>query len=512
MPTVRAGHMPQFNTSDYTAVRGTKAGGMEWDLSTGWHLERERGWKRHANYKKRKLMGTNGQLYTVYEYGTRDKTTGFKPGYSDYLGFHPEGDDERMAYAEHAFEDEKNCVEFKGQGHIKFMAYAMQEQILKVYFESGSVCLFFRVPDVIAGTFQYLAVSGQTEGVHRTGPKKGQPRHSLGVRFWDYIRIRGSQHGARYPFEYEKKAIGKVTRTYGGRRMVTLDRNMAHVLYGDNLNGLKNDEKISVVLNEQEYAKYAEELDRQSSERAGAIENIAGKQVLLGEDEMTGELKFDIMDLRASSNPESVLDKAEAKQEAAGGSEFQRMYDVWKDMAGERLENFIRTDTRAKAFAAKKVAEGMDVDEATALSVMSYAPEEIRKVFNARTGGLINATDARIAAFARAATGNKGEYRAWLQDTFPATGLRRYTGRTWTPQDLERMANPTIEGGISLAHAPTYKRLIQAKNWLGALNFLKTHSSELKYTVVDDKTGKNETKSLGMQRYASQYDTLQMED
>jgi hypothetical protein len=36
----------------------------------------------------------------------------------------------------------------------------------------------------------------------------GKPRHLLGIRFWDLVRIRGQRTGAKYPFTYASGGSG----------------------------------------------------------------------------------------------------------------------------------------------------------------------------------------------------------------------------------------------------------------------------------------------------------------
>ena len=55
------------------------------------------------------------------------------------------------------------------------------------------------------------------------------------------------------------------------------------------------------------------------------------------------------------------------------------------------------------------------------------------------------------------------------------------TAVLWTPQMLKDFANPTVPGNISLKDAPAYKAYIKAKDWQGALNFLKGHTFRYDY-------------------------------
>lgn len=87
-------------------------------------------------------------------------------------------------------------------GHIIKLEYAVMYKILRVTFKKpskgGQVVAYMNVPNPVAGELLYLAESNQTQ----ISATSGTLRHVLGMRFWDLIRIRGTIHGSRYPFEY----------------------------------------------------------------------------------------------------------------------------------------------------------------------------------------------------------------------------------------------------------------------------------------------------------------------
>lgn len=87
-------------------------------------------------------------------------------------------------------------------GHIIKLEYAVLYKILRVTFKKpskgGQVVAYMNVPNPVAGELLYLAESNQTQ----ISAMSGTLRHVLGMRFWDLIRIRGTIHGTRYPFEY----------------------------------------------------------------------------------------------------------------------------------------------------------------------------------------------------------------------------------------------------------------------------------------------------------------------
>lgn len=87
-------------------------------------------------------------------------------------------------------------------GHIIKLEYAVMYKILRVTFKKpskgGQIVAYMNVPNPVAGELLYLAESNQTQ----ISASSGTLRHVLGMRFWDLIRIRGTIHGTRYPFEY----------------------------------------------------------------------------------------------------------------------------------------------------------------------------------------------------------------------------------------------------------------------------------------------------------------------
>ena len=118
------------------------SGNEEWDLSTGWHPIRQKGWKskvKRSQKGKVTLDGWDGQQYDIYVYD----------GFDDFFGFHARGEDHpdyngMMVFAEHAFDQERpdheEVVTEQGCGHISELAYASKSQILKVTFWNGSRC------------------------------------------------------------------------------------------------------------------------------------------------------------------------------------------------------------------------------------------------------------------------------------------------------------------------------------------------------------------------------------
>lgn len=98
-------------------------------------------------------------------------------------------------------------------GHITHLAYSAKAQVLEVTFKNkNKTYVYFRVPSTVAGELLTFARGGQ---IHHYD-KDGTPRHLLGVRFWDLIRIRHT-HGSRYRYEYGIDTIDEYTDETGER-------------------------------------------------------------------------------------------------------------------------------------------------------------------------------------------------------------------------------------------------------------------------------------------------------
>lgn len=448
MPAAKAGLAPW--NKDY-----------EWELSSGWGYKRPEDWDKGIKRRKRKLHDTNGNVYDVYYY----------PDVDYHLGFSAENDQERLAVAQKAFDPENpihgEVISQKGCGHISQIEYAQKEHILRVTFtNNGAICLFFEVPTAVAGELIHLAKSKRT---------RHDGRHILGVRFWDYIRIRGTQHGAKYPFEYESHGSGTIVQGRG-RNTISLTLDRANALFGTSARALAKmqvlkdidaNTEFTVVLSDAEMEEYNAALKELSQGDAGGyvmpghsdkpLVQLADKFVALVNEQIEAYENDNIVELGEYEASGLTRGKAIMK----GLKEAAEL-----DPSGE-VASLVRL-TSAKLGKAKPIQTYRDLKK--------YAKELF----------------------------GKGVIRSWMQEHYPAEYARRFTGRVWKVQELIDLANPTIEGNIEARHAPTYKRFIQAKDWQGALNYLKTHKTSRKY-----KDGYGRTKKLTSVSYAGQYDTVE---
>lgn len=510
---VKAGPAPW---NDYSAVsQYTKTGRrrsvitdgeMEWDLSTGWHLKREKGWRRHnENRTSKTITGLDGKKYKIYSYG----------GYDDYLGFHAQENtsdsnlQEKLAYAQNAFDtknpDHGQIYIENGCGHISKIEYAAREQVLRVTFtNNGSICIFFRVPTAVAGELLHFAKTKQTQGYFVDGPKRGEPRHVLGVRFWDLVRIRGMQHGARYPFEYEKHSDGSLIKHSNGRYTVKLTAENARAIFGDNFQKLpgfsarkdiKAGEEFSVVLNEEDFAKVADELNNLVKGEGSSGWYLQGH----------GSAS-DFEGITADENESYRSDSVGAR----GSNELAKLASLAMDKAENELTKWKHSDIIAmlessydsELMSGTKLRKKV-LDEYSDL----YGQNVIQDIYNTRTGQIRNLNSYRKLQEALRSLAGNGQLQTWVKQNLPEYYQLRFTGRVWTPKELKEFANPNVEGNIEMRHAGTYKKFVAAEDWEGALNFLKSHKTTLHYV---DKYGRS--KILNNKTYAGQYDQVGTEE
>lgn len=434
---------------------------LEWDLSSGWGYKRPEDWDKGITRRKRKLHDTNGNVYDVYYY----------PDVDYHLGYSASNDQERLAIAQKAF-DPKNpihgeVISQKGCGHISQIEYAQKEHILRVTFtNNGAVCVFFDVPTAVAGELIHLAKSKRT---------RHDGRHILGVRFWDYIRIRGTQHGAKYPFAYESHGTGTIVQGYG-RHAVKLTAENARALFGDDLRKLAKMRMLTDIDPNTEYTIVLsdEEMDKYGS----ALNELNARDV-------SGYIKSGTSDKPLVNLAEKLVDSMKSDLETFKSDAIIEL-QAYEDM-GLQPANALKTALREAAAA----------DDTGTV-------EQMLKSIDLRTGNVREIQNYRqLKDFVRSRYG-KGVIKSWMQEHYPAEYARRFTGRVWKVQELIDIANSTVDGNIEPRHATTYKKFIQAKDWQGALNYLKTHKTSRTYKDINGRE-----KKLTSVSYAGQYDTVE---
>lgn len=531
----RAGPAPWYQAISETTKSGRQrsilsSGNHEWDLSSGWHPRREKGWRgkgvKSGTVKKVNRITPDGRIVTVYK----------NMGYDDTIGFHShdEPDEDALDYALNAF-DKKDpshgpIFEQEGCGHISKLEYAQMQQVLRVTFASnGAVCLFYRLPTAVAGELLHLAKTKSTSG---TNPN-GSPRHRLGMVFWDLVRIRGQRHGSRYPFEYESRGAYKLTGS-GKRYTVTLsDENIKKVL-GGRFYGreLKPGEKVTAILSEEEYAKWKEEVHGQASMGIRM-------QTVHDKDKGDGVQEIDGVEADFYDNHASEFANGPGLEEILGAKDFARYMDLSQRMAFARSEaqaaheaelNNKTIDLSESAI--KKIWTGAferaktdpELQGAEGKPDMAKIQDYVFSQMDKHVTGNKDFADRRYKEYHVKASANPARVTVTPHQVFagdktalndylrlsavirkadkPTKYAATYVGRPWTVKELKEFANSTVPGAISVEHAQLYKRLIQTNDYEAALNFLKNH----KHTIFSNE------KPIARRPYASQYDFVLMED
>lgn len=457
-------------------------GDIQWHLSSGWHFKGSHAKGKH--YKMGNILGYDGKTKKVRIY-------------DDYIGFHANEnvDDpqyqERLAYAEHAFNSTPadNVVGSDGCGHIAKVEYAVKEQILRVTFtNNGSVCLFFRVPTAVAGSLIRFAMTKQTSGRFHSN---GEPIHTLGVVFWDYIRIRGNQHGAKYPWEYEKKAEGKIVNSKNRHVMQLTAKRALAILDDDNpvskrlkAQGatLRPNDLVTVVLNDSEYDKLGDEVNNLMTNKGGGIQE--GMEVLQGgsKDDLNSHKK-DIVDL--NNRYDSVEDRVAREQILAAVARFKKS---GKQMPQELIEEYQALRKADEAAAAKKAMYQSTSTSALADYVskaeaeLKSAIETFRKRYATDIKGAASSIQEAFKKRGMSIDSNTAEDKAIyrLIKDFNFKNLKdiiRLRGPTWTkdlPEQLQLIAGKDYD---------TAKAIIKAAFGEGAIKSWVDSNLPAKYAM-----------------------------
>jgi hypothetical protein len=105
-------------------------------------------------------------------------------------------------YIDYAFNTDKQKKNITtaecDSGHIRKLAYNPLYKLLMVTFWNNTKCVFFNLPANLAATLLYC----MENNVMAINPKSGGERHQVGVEFWNLVRVRGTLHDTRYPFQY----------------------------------------------------------------------------------------------------------------------------------------------------------------------------------------------------------------------------------------------------------------------------------------------------------------------
>lgn len=98
-----------------------------------------------------------------------------------------------------SFDPERDGVDCPEGSHIARIEYVERWMLLRVSFRTNNnVVVYTRVPPTVFETLRHFAEGGDVA----TGAD-GNPRHVVGMKFWDFVRVRGTVHGNRYPAIYD---------------------------------------------------------------------------------------------------------------------------------------------------------------------------------------------------------------------------------------------------------------------------------------------------------------------
>ena len=531
----RVGKAPWYQGVSETTKTGRQratlsSGNQEWDLTEGWHAKRKRGWKGRGQksglVQKVQRTTPDGKTVTVY------KTT----GYDDTIGFHShdEPDEDALSYALNAFD--KNdpshgpIFEQDGCGHIAKLEYAQVQQVLRVTFtNNGAICLFYRVPTAVAGELLALAQKKTTQ----YSAVDGTERHTLGIVFWDLVRIRGQRHGARYPFEYESRGRYKLTGSGKRYSVVLSDENIKKVLGGRYYGReLKPGETVTAILSEEEYAKWQEEVHGQAA---------LGERRVSVNDKDTGESTVEVGGVEADMYDNHAASQAGGPglEEILGAKDFARYMELSQRMAHAQseaqqnreaelqgkhidLSEDAKKDIWRKAYARALTDPELQGKNGKP-SIQKLTDYVMSQMDKMSTGTNEDYADKRFKTYHMKASANPARVTVTPHQVFagdktalndylrlsavirkadnPTKYAATYVGRPWTVSELISFANPTVPGAISVEHAPLYKRLVQMNDYEAALNFLKNH----KHNIYSNE------KVIARRPYASQYDFVVMD-
>jgi hypothetical protein len=177
--------------SDWTegykaATKASIKGRYEWSLSSGYRPV------RYGDEWLRKPRNASYKDVTLYS-GKKVKVP--DADFEDYIGHMKT--QEMLPDIEEYIGSADYSQEFPGVGHITNVAYSPKRQLMEVSFKNGgAVVVYFRVPKEVYSELLVLRDAGTMTGAD------GTPRHVLGMRFWDIIRIRGQNTGSRYKYIY----------------------------------------------------------------------------------------------------------------------------------------------------------------------------------------------------------------------------------------------------------------------------------------------------------------------
>lgn len=469
----RAGRLPWNEYDSRGRARSVIQGkdNMEYDISSGWHPKYQQGWTKNVKREQVEMIDFQGKIHKVYRYDLPDSITGFRA----HEGNNAQRQ-ESLAIMEDAFSDTKRVLSIPGVGHIKLLEYVEKNRILRVTFtNNNAVCVYFDVPTFVAGRLFYFAT--HRDATIRTS---NGLRHKLGVEFWDLVRIRGHQHGSKFPFEYVSHGSGTIL--HNNRHVVKIPG------YGS----------LMTVLNDTEFKAHLtiegllQTLQQLKNKYSGLEIKKKGKKVKDGEE--ADDVNIDDIAEYSTDDAEAIssIQQSIANLEnMVSNSALGRMLDNAKKYVDEIVNN--------EAYQAMygDIANDRQAREEFLRNEREVIPE--LNLLDARTGKLKNFSSRKEFAKHRNLLeqfDEDGVY-SWM---LPGKRQRNMYGRGWTEEDLIKAAY-----NLDKSQEDIYKVYINRKDWHGALSFLK--SAAKRGTYKDNASGSR--KAIKAEKYASEYDFLE---
>lgn len=174
----------------------------------------------------RKVRGSlTGEEYLLPEQDFNKLTTWYKkhesqlsPEYEGKKGYYRiKTPADLLDYALESSRQKKSNVEVAEcpdeTSHIRKVTYNSLYEVLRVEFRNGDICAFLDVDAKTAATLLIHAEhNNKGKGVD------GTDRHMIGIEFWNLVRIRGTIHETRFPFQYTTEIEGESSPAPRGRR------------------------------------------------------------------------------------------------------------------------------------------------------------------------------------------------------------------------------------------------------------------------------------------------------
>jgi hypothetical protein len=192
----KAGFKYNVGIAQVKSARKNKSGRDSYTTG-GWSVYSKDKWNQQPTKPEMVEMRLYNGQHSMVPIGDVQQHIGFEAIPPDFV---PQ---DMADYAAAAFDHDKGIgkyYEFAGGGHIEKVRYNPTYQVMEVSFDNHhggkATVTFFRVPKAIPQELEHYGASATMRGID------GSVRHTIGIRFWDLVRIRGQRTGGRYPYVY----------------------------------------------------------------------------------------------------------------------------------------------------------------------------------------------------------------------------------------------------------------------------------------------------------------------